>query len=633
MLRKRSRAKELKELRYFAARDHYYAYILAPVWSTLKRSAARFNEERELIFMAIEDDNKHKYDYNYNLQSALCGMDAMMYGFKKILGSFSAQIPRVANGVVTNAVRSSLAFSHASARNIQLKLHPRRRVPAEDLALLTRFLPRDTRDGTEGRFFDVDVNLFVGRFVRDLPTERWRAERAAKLKAEAEAKEARQAVAMAALMALKFAAKDLIAKAAQIQKGPPPPPPGPPPREAVLAAAREALALEKAEEERAIRMAHAAEDAAFDPYSKDNIVPIRRRHSITDPDNMYARVVAMREHIELNCFAKRRNSLPARVEVIRPEEKPILPYASGIQRSLSLYEKRRLLLREFLEPEFAGLWADLKKHILCVRKKRVAGYAWLNPGLPREMHQLLTNGGRRRTIGEPERLAKQLRQLFETRNCLSEMRRKLKKEDKVHLRRRSFDFGEEKDAREGITRTLGYEFEEPYRLPTMADIRRDGVLIDSRMVLAGFDEDENIASALAARKQFNKVEDRGYDDTSSSLTGSKKPHIPSVGRGSGSGNVVKVSPMENMMEWPEANSFASGITDDERWYDGQGGNYPDQWQEHLSEDGQVFYFRPQTGESIWEMPSSANSQILSQYQDEDGNWYWYNNSTGETSWS
>jgi hypothetical protein len=108
------------------------------------------------------------------------------------------------------------------------------------------------------------------------------------------------------------------------------------------------------------------------------------------------------------------------------------------------------------------------------RKRRVLSYAWCNPRLPQELLLMIHDGERytadsvrklihtdcmcfrrRRTIGEPERLAKQLHRMLETRNMFIALREQVKGRDKFLVRRRSFDFGEIKDASEQIDETLG----------------------------------------------------------------------------------------------------------------------------------------------------------------------------------
>lgn len=544
---------------------------------------------------------------------------------------------RVEKHIVTDQSRASFLFSWASAREIQLKLDPSRRVPQEVLAQLTKMIPRFSR--REGQYHDPDVPLFSKRYIRDVDSEKWRAAKAAREKTEADARAKVAQEALDKLLASKFGTKDLLARAAAILR--PVPPAGPPPRESVRAAAREARLEEKRLREAAVWEAQRLEDAKFDVYSQPHPAPLRRRHSITDPCRMYGRVTEMRSNIELLSYVHRRNSLPTRLTPYHPAEKPTLDYVVGVNKSLSMFSARRLLLDEQLDPQYAGLWQNVKRHTMRTRIKRILGYAWLNPRLPVDMYRLLLDGQRRRTISEPERLSKQLNALFETRNSFSKLRQKAKKENKMAVRRRSFDLGEEIDNLNSVNDLLGYKFEEPYKLPSMAQMRKDGVFIDSRIIIAGFDDSSStgggysLAAGMATRGIAivdDESESSDAFENERDKKGGKKNTLAAAR------SAVRPQPALNRAWVASANSVASEVTDEQTdWGDWEGGMVeyqgPIQWQEHFTEDGQTFYFRFDTGESLWEMPSQGEVEILSQYQDDEGRWYWYNNTTGETIWS
>ena len=57
------------------------------------------------------------------------------------------------------------------------------------------------------------------------------------------------------------------------------------------------------------------------------------------------------------------------------------------------------------------------------------------------------------------------------------------------------------------------------------------------------------------------------------------------------------------------------------------------WQEYFSEDGETYYYNPESQESRWEYPTGDNVQVVSQYQDDEGYYYWYNFVTGESTWA
>lgn len=68
---------------------------------------------------------------------------------------------------------------------------------------------------------------------------------------------------------------------------------------------------------------------------------------------------------------------------------------------------------------------------------------------------MVIEGERRRTIGEPERLSKQLYLMLESRNHFVQLREQVRAKDKFLVRRRSFDIGEIKDGEDQIDETLG----------------------------------------------------------------------------------------------------------------------------------------------------------------------------------
>ena len=137
----------------------------------------------------------------------------------------------------------------------------------------------------------------------------------------------------------------------------------------------------------------------------------------------------------------------------------------------------------------------------------------------------------------------------------------------------------------------------------------------------------------------------GADDESISFGESKTVEEKNAGRGkanfmSAARNASNLrGQASDWDQWEQPDSKwvqqAWGDNTSEITEEAQGSWGPVQWQEHFSDEGQTFYFRPDTGESSWSLPTSSYDeiQILAQYQDAEGRWYWYNNSTGETTWS
>jgi hypothetical protein len=136
--RARLAAEELSNIRKEAASTSFYRYVLKPVWEKFTRSAALYREMIELHDMAIEDDWKQKFDYNYNLQIGLASMDALMYGIKVLVSKSSAMVERVHRGGYTGIVRPTCAFSWFGVREQQLKKHSMRRISPELMAKVTR---------------------------------------------------------------------------------------------------------------------------------------------------------------------------------------------------------------------------------------------------------------------------------------------------------------------------------------------------------------------------------------------------------------------------------------------------------------------------------------------------------------
>ena len=148
---------------------YYEEMIIKPIFRKFENAYYLYRETRELVQMRIEENLKRKYDYMYNLQGALQGIDAVMFGTR----IFVKQIcPMVSNGPDTVRDHPTYSLSWSSIRNAQLKKMNGDRMPRTEVALLTQFLPR--YDKKEGCFFDRDVHLLTYRYFKDDRTERWR---------------------------------------------------------------------------------------------------------------------------------------------------------------------------------------------------------------------------------------------------------------------------------------------------------------------------------------------------------------------------------------------------------------------------------------------------------------------------
>jgi hypothetical protein len=180
------------------------------------------------------------------------------------------------------------------------------------------------------------------------------------------------------------------------------------------------------------------------------------------------------------------------------------------------------------------------------------------------------------------------------------------------IRRRSFDYGEDKDQEVGVNDILNYEFDEKYVLPTKGDIARDRIQLDRVIIAKGllisdFERSEKDEADLAPYAEKFKQEKavkpkvEGSADSVSSKRGASRTSSSSK-------------------SWAGAKAKSAKQV-----------KYV-QWQEHFSDEGFAYYYRQDTGESTWEMPVGQEVQILTQYQNEEGLWYWYNNSSGEVIW-
>lgn len=623
----RGRRKEIRrdiaDLNFDASSEHFKSKIIKVIMQGFSRSYARHMESREIVYMQIEDEVKRQYDYKYFLQGALGGMNALAWGFKKLYGSMSAKIPRIKDYAISHEIYPSLTFSWASLRATQLKLKHHRRLPIEMLCTITKDMPR--YDSSEGQFYDSDVALFTNKVVRSIEVEQFRATIEAKQAEVAAAKQKRAEMALAILMAARDAKNKLFETAAAVRKAPPPPP-GPPPRSAVIAAAREAYAKKQAEEEAIIKKYEDSQDLPFDVYAPEESIPIKRRHSISDPTDLYSRIATMRPHIFLRSYSRRRNSLPNVLRYFHPEVQPPFSTIPGVVQSLDMFWTRMIFFDEIFDRKYKRRWDILSPNKQKRKIVKSLQCSWLNPRLPSEMMQLLLHGERRRTVGEPERLARHLHVLFETRNNFSKLRKRAADKDRLPVRRRSFDIGEDKDNKNGINGILGYEFEPPFKAPTSFELRKDLGLMEKKMIDSGMvnTSKKGSDSAEVGAKVEKKKGSRANDQSE-----------------------VPINAMEDSIEWPEkAISSAPKATKSiglskinsktglnnrvpKKMVDI---NRPVIWQEHFSEEGHCYYYQPDSGDSSWDMPEGENIQILNQYQDDEGNWYWYNSVTGESSW-
>lgn len=593
-------------VRFEVVTQYWNTRILKQIWARLERSRQKFREERELQEMAIEEATRKRFEYFYALQTAVGGMDAMVYATKALVGTESVLVPRVDRRTVSEEMRPSFAFTWASVRQQQLNMHPSRRVPVAMLVDLTKNVARF--DAHESLFSDPDVTTFCKRFLRDANTERFRIKREAFLEEREAAKKMREERARAALMAMRFASKAAVAQASALTR---PMPPSLPPSLHVLVAQAAAAKAEKKKKEREVMVEQQAlEDAAFDMFGKTKKPRVFRRNSIAAPEQLYHRHLVVQERMPLRSFSKRRNSLPANCKLFHPTEVPTLPYVSSIIDSLGLFYLRDTIFDQFLNSKYSKIIDSMRKSLRRRRLRDVLGSAGLNPRLPLEMTAMITDGYRRRTVAEPERLAKQLHIMFESRNKWEDLRVKANDDEKMTFRRRSFDLGEITDEDKGITEILGYQFEDPYERPKTLDLRKDSSKMERLMSKAGFLKS---AAPTIKSKDFGAFLKREIDEEQDA---DKRRSAGPSNRASPNKRLsaIRAMPTDKAQGAAPQTAVVSFQV----------------WQEHYTEEGATYYYCPATGVSTWEYPVGVGDQILNQYHDPDGNLYWYNSVTGDS---
>lgn len=618
-------------LRYEVCTNHYFKYIIAPVWDKFKLAVDVHKQRREEILMSIEDDLKHKFDYNYDVQAAISGMDAMVFGVKKLFGNASALLPRIRNRVVSTSLHPTFAFSKISIREQQIRLPRENRLPRHYVNLMTQFIPQ--YDSREGRFFDPDIDLFASRFLRDKHTDQSRRNFERDLQRKEEHRQHIKEQARQEFLLQKRLKKDLMLRAAAITKAneahaaapPPAPPRAPLPRFLVVAASerRKIENIQRAQE--ALKVNDAADDCVFDMFNVKPSYVSRRRHSITDPCKIYSRIITLRRNLQLKGYSKRRNSLPPQLYLMHPTERRPFSYIGDINKSLDIFKLRYELISEFTDSSFEEQWENVLPSVRRKRLRNVLSLAWLNPRLPFEMVKLLQDNSRRRSIAEPERMAKQIEILFATRDAIEILRTKTRESGKFRPRRRSFDYGEELDERSGVTKVLGFNFEEAWELPTVKELRKESLFMEDRVLKAGLFRPSMSAnrwksskslSGKGKGKSINGEEDELDEDEAAAAAAANGP---------------------SEMQMKLHNAFANRAVPKGKKAAGAASAVV-VWREYYSEDGKTYYYCLDTGESVWDLPQgtgspSSNVQICSQYQSDEGYWYWYNSSTGETTWS
>jgi hypothetical protein len=484
--------------------------------------------DREQMDMKVEDETRKMYDFYHNLQVALLGMDFMLEGMRQIMLKTCVYVPTKEDTLLLTdhsredttlkmATVPSFIYTHHTLKMIERMKHPTQRLPVSAMARLTRRFPR--YDAKQGTYFDSDVALLTNRYVRTAEKEKKRNEimkefdtNIKEIKAEMEASAGKK----------KKGGNNAQYTSAALAKGPPaggrgggrggprgppgppaggrgPPPRGPPPlsgsptrgppggpaAQAAYGKNSKYMSFNLGQEKLPEKPATIA---AAVKLKERQLNHLHRRHSIAGPEKMYSRFQQMRPMLQRRTAFARRNSLPANIKLLRGDTVPVFSYADQISQSLDMFYSRQVVMEEFLLKEYAYVWKKvtpkMKKHKMHVALK----YGWCNPRLPIEMRRLIVGQGtpeRRHSIGEPERLNRQVQAMCETRNTLLALRKRAARE-KIPVRRRSFDFGEIQDEEDLINSILGYVFEENFQPPTLMQIRADNVKMERIMMETEF---------------------------------------------------------------------------------------------------------------------------------------------------
>jgi len=258
-------------------------------------------------------------------------------------------------------------------------------------------------------------------------------------------------------------------------------------------------------------------------------------------------------------------------------------YIASIRDSLDVFYNRNQIMYDFLDQENDYLWLRVS---VAAKRRRLGfclGYSWLTPKLPREFLQRKLDSGRRHTIGEPERYAKLIEVMFDTRRAFVNLRKLAREDCSMIYRQRSYDPNEVMDEELGLSQLLGFEYEPRLKDCTTGDLHVDLLMMEKAIVSsAWFKAKREKEQRLLLQQQ--KVLDRRR----------RAPPPP---------------PPED--------------EDD----------VVDLWHENFADDGRLYYYNPTTGESSWDTPPADKSQVLRPTEDPLSHaWYWLNLTTGESTW-
>eukprot|EP01042_Synura_sphagnicola_P004559 gene4559-5793_t len=413
-----------RQVRQEVCEAYWEQEILAAVWTNLENSVGAYCEPMEQAHMAVEENRKKAFDSYVSLQQSLKAMDCMMEGVRLLLGRAGVMVDLgvLANtatafgqgpgragsfALVGQSLTYSFAFTWHSLRNQQLKLNPNQRLSPALMATFAREYPRYLLH--EGTYCDPDVALFTNRYMRDWRSVR-RRERGARQKAKRFALEEKKRLASAPVFTGSLA-RLAVRKASQM----------------VIVASKADALLQEIHEDfdyaRFISKKSIPDTATLERVESRAPCTITRRQSVCDPERLYARVCKLRPTLKLKNYLARSMSLPTKLKSFHPPERMPWSYIASIRDSLDVFYNRNQIMYDFLDQENDYLWLRVS---VAAKRRRLGfclGYSWLTPKLPREFLQRKLDSGRRHTIGEPERYAKLIEVMFDTRRAFVNLRK------------------------------------------------------------------------------------------------------------------------------------------------------------------------------------------------------------------
>ena len=146
--------RDLTFIRRLGCTQYVQDKILKPVMNKFVREYDRFREEVENNDMEYEDLLTKAYELQKKTQKLIIGMKAVTFGVQYLVAKASIPLPIFAShiqGQLTDydsrfeepiAWYPSYTFSWTSLRELQLRLHPRHRIPVDILAQVSQYYPR-----------------------------------------------------------------------------------------------------------------------------------------------------------------------------------------------------------------------------------------------------------------------------------------------------------------------------------------------------------------------------------------------------------------------------------------------------------------------------------------------------------